>query len=75
LINIRRPSLPGLLDLLWPVIIYFTNGIFAEDRWVVEMEQRAFDAQGADWNQEIFPVILRVRDLLIRKGVPITPCN
>jgi len=71
LMNVRRPSWPGLLELLWPVIVYFTNGIFTEDRWVVEMEQRAFEAQGADWNQEIFPVILRVRNLLIRKGVPL----
>ncbi len=71
LINVRRPGIPGLLDLLWPFIVYFTNGIFNEDRWVVEMEQEAFDSQGADWNQEIFPVILKVRDLLVRKGVPI----
>ena len=72
LINIRKPSIPGLLDLMWPFIIWFTNGIFGEDRWVVEMEQAAFDAQGADWNQEIFPVILKVRDLLIRKGLPLS---
>ena len=71
LINIRRPDIPYLLDLAWPFIIYFTNGIFAEDRWVVEMEQDAFDSQGEDWNQEIFPVVQAVRDLLIRKGVPI----
>lgn len=71
LINIRKPSIPGLLDVLWPFIIWFTNGIFAEDRWVVEMEQAAFDAQGEDWNQEIFPVIQQVRELLLNKGVPI----
>jgi len=71
LINIRRPSIPGLLELLWPFIIWFTNGIFREDRWVVEMEQAAHDAQGGDWNQEIFPVILKVRDLLTRKGIPL----
>jgi phenylpropionate dioxygenase-like ring-hydroxylating dioxygenase large terminal subunit len=71
LMNIRKPSIPGLMDLLWPAIIYFTNGIFAEDKWVVEMEQAAFDAQGSDWNQEIFPVIQRTRELLIRKGVPL----
>ncbi|MBT7953103.1 MAG: aromatic ring-hydroxylating dioxygenase subunit alpha [Gammaproteobacteria bacterium] len=72
LINIRRPDIPGLLDLAWPFIIYFTNGIFGEDRWVVEMEQEAFDAQGEDWNQEIFPVVQSVRAMLIRKGVPIS---
>ncbi len=71
LINIRKPGIPGLLDLAWPFIIYFTNGIFAEDRWIVEMEQEAFDAQGEDWNQEIFPVVQAVRNLLIRKGVAI----
>jgi phenylpropionate dioxygenase-like ring-hydroxylating dioxygenase large terminal subunit len=72
LINVRRPPIPLLLDMLWPFIIWFTNGIFREDRWVVEMEQRAFDQQGEDWNQEIFPVILKVRDLLTRKGIPIS---
>ena len=74
LINVRRPSyVPWLLDVLWPFIVYFTNGIFGEDKWVVEMEQAAFDAQGEDWNQEIFPVILKVRELLIRQGLPILP--
>lgn len=72
LINIRKPNIPGLLDLAWPFIVYFTNGIFGEDRRVVEMEQKAFDTQGEDWNQEIFPVVLSVRELLIRKGVPIS---
>ena len=71
LINIRKPGIPGLLDIAWPFIIWFTNGIFAEDRWVVEMEQDAFDEQGEDRNQEIFPVVQGVRDLLIRKGIPI----
>jgi hypothetical protein len=71
LINVRRPSIPFLLDLLWPFIIWFTDGIFREDRWVVEMEQQAFDKQGADWNQEIFPVILKVRKLLLEKGIPL----
>ncbi len=75
LINVRKPGIPGLLNLLWPFLIYFTNGIFNEDRWVVEMEQAAFDAQGEDWNQEIFKVIQRVRDLLIRKGIPMQPDN
>ncbi len=71
LINIRKPGIPGLLDLAWPFVIWFTNGIFAEDRWVVEMEQQAFDAQGEDWNQEIFPVVQSVREMLIRNGIPI----
>lgn len=71
LMNIRKPGIPGLMELLWPFVIWFTEGIFAEDRWVVEMEQTAFDEQGADWNQEIFPVIIQLRDMLIRQGVPI----
>ncbi len=71
LMNIRKPNMPGLMQVLWPFVIWFTEGIFAEDRWVVEMEQTAFDQQGADWNQEIFPVIIQLRELLLRKGTPI----
>lgn len=71
LINVRKPSIPGLIHLFWPFIIYFTNGIFTEDRWIVQMEQAAFDEQGADWNQEIFHVVKKVRALLLEKGIPI----
>lgn len=71
LINIRKPAFPGLIHVFWPFIVYFTNGIFAEDRWVVQMEQSAFDEQGADWNQEIFHVAKKVRQLLLEKGIPI----
>jgi phenylpropionate dioxygenase-like ring-hydroxylating dioxygenase large terminal subunit len=71
LMNIRRPSIPGMIRLLWPFIAWFTNGIFAEDQWIVEEEQKAYDRQGADWNQEIFPVIQGLRRLLIRHGVPL----
>lgn len=70
LMNIRTPSIPGIIHLLWPAIIWFTNGIFAEDRTIVELEQKAFDDQGGDWNQEIFPMIQGLKDLLVRKGVP-----
>lgn len=72
LMNIRKPTVPGLMELLWPFIVWFTNGIFAEDKWVVEMEQAAFERQDGDENQEIFPVILSVRNLLLRKGVPMS---
>ena len=60
---IMRPEAadPGLIHLLWPFIVWFTEGIFKEDRWIVELEQQAHDAQGADWNQEIFLVILDLR--------------
>ena len=73
LMMIRKPSIPGLIHLLWPFIIWFTEGIFAEDRWIVEHEQRAFDLQGADWNQEIFPIIHKLRNLLTQHGTPLSP--
>lgn len=72
LMMIKRPSIPGLIHLLWPFMIWFTNGIFAEDRWVVEEEQKAFERQGADLNQEIFPVIRSLRQLLLEQGVAIS---
>ena len=39
----------------------------------VEAEQRAWDEQGEDWNHEIFPLIIDVRDVLRTNGVPIRP--
>lgn len=71
LMMVKKPSIPGLIHLLWPVIVWFTEGIFREDRWIVELEQAAFDAQGADWNQEIFPVIRGLRKVLVENGVPL----
>ena len=71
LMNIRKPSIPGLMELLWPFVVWFTEGIFTQDRWIVELEQAAFDQQGSDWNQEIFPVILQLRKMLLRQGLPI----
>ncbi len=68
---IRKPSFPGLIHLLWPLIVWFTNGIFSEDRWIVEEEQKAFNLQGADWNQEVFPVINSLRKLLNQQGIPL----
>ena len=72
LLSVRRPKIPGLLELAWPVLVWFTERIFAEDRAIVEMEQAAHDRQGADWNQEVFPVIRELRALLIARGVLIT---
>ena len=46
------------------------SAIFAEDCRFVEEELKAFDIQGADWNQPIFPIIRALRSLLIRQGVP-----
>lgn len=71
LMMIRKPGVPGLIHALWPFIIWFTEGIFGQDRDIVEAEQRAFDAQGGDENQEIFPVIQKLKALLTRRGVPI----
>lgn len=71
LMSIRTPSIPGLIHLMWPLIAWFTDSIFAEDRDIVELEQKAFDNQGADWNQEVFPTIQKLRGVLIRQGVPI----
>jgi phenylpropionate dioxygenase-like ring-hydroxylating dioxygenase large terminal subunit len=68
LLSVKRPKIPGLLQVAWPLLVLFTERIFREDRAIVELEQAAFDAQGADGNQEIFPVILALRALLRRCG-------
>ncbi len=69
LMMIRRPRVPGVIELFWPFIVWFTNGIFAEDRWICELEQAAFDRQGADRNQEIFPAIRGLRKVLVDNGL------
>jgi hypothetical protein len=71
LMMIKKPGIPGLINLLWPFIIWFTEGIFGQDQDIVEEEQKAWDRQGRDDNQEIFPVIQKVRTLLRDKGVPL----
>jgi hypothetical protein len=68
---IRRPPIPGLLDVFWPFIVWFTNHIFAEDRQICELEQAAFDRQGADCNHEIFPVIRSLRKVLLENSPPL----
>jgi hypothetical protein len=70
LLAIRTPTIPLVTPLVWPLIVRFTEKIFAEDRWIMELEQEAFDAQGADWNQEISAPVLAVRALLRSRGVP-----
>ena len=42
-----------------------------EDKDIVEHEQRAHDAQGADWNNEVFPALRDLRTVLVRCGVPL----
>ena len=69
-LSVRRPRLPGVLEVVWPFLAWFTNRVFDEDREIVEMEQPAWDAQGGDWNQEVFPAIRELRELLAKCGVP-----
>jgi hypothetical protein len=73
LLMIEKPPIPGALHLAWPFIRRFTERVFAEDRMAVEAEQRAWDEQGEDWNNEVFPLIIDVRDVLRSNGVPIRP--
>lgn len=68
LLSIRKPGIPGVLNLAWPLLVWFTERIFKEDREIVEAEQRAHDSQGADWNHEVFPVINELRALLRESG-------
>jgi hypothetical protein len=70
LLSIRRPGIPFALDIAWPLLVWFTDRIFKEDRWIVEREQEAHDRQGADWNHEVFPVINELRALLRECGAP-----
>ena len=71
LLMIRRPKIPGLLTLGWPVMRYFAESVFTQDRAAVEAEQRAWDAQGGDWNAEVSPILLELRGVLARCGAPV----
>jgi hypothetical protein len=71
MLMIEKPRIPGLVHVVWPLIRRFAESVFAEDRMAVEMEQRAYDEQGGDWNQEVNPVIVSLRALLVRRGVPL----
>ncbi|MGW6417448.1 Rieske 2Fe-2S domain-containing protein [Streptomyces sp. NPDC055055] len=75
LLMIAKPPIPGALHLAWPLIRRFTERVFAQDRMAVEAEQRAWDEQEADWNQEVFPLILDVRKVLRTNGVPLPAAN
>jgi nitrite reductase/ring-hydroxylating ferredoxin subunit len=72
---IRKPRFPGLIHLLWPLLRHFAEAVFAEDRMAVEAEQCAYDAQGGDWNREVNPVILDLRQLLMSKGISENPAG
>jgi renierapurpurin 18,18'-hydroxylase len=67
-LSVKKPPIPGLIHLLWPFMVWFTENIFREDKEIVEFEQRAYDAQGADWNNEVFPALRDLRDVLARCG-------
>lgn len=71
LLLIRKPALAFLAHVMSPMFQYFTNAIFEEDRFALEAEQRAYDMQGADWNQEVLPFIIQLRKLLAESGTPI----
>ena len=73
LLMIEKPPIPGAIHLAWPLIRRFTERVFAEDRMAVEAEQRAWDEQGEDWNHEVFPLIIDVREVLRGNGVPLSP--
>jgi phenylpropionate dioxygenase-like ring-hydroxylating dioxygenase large terminal subunit len=69
LLSVRRPRIPLLIEAVWPLLTLFTERIFAEDRKIVELEQAAYDRQGADLNLELFPPIQDLRRLLAKRGV------
>jgi len=67
-LSVKRPKIPGLIQAAWPFITWFTENIFREDKEIVEREQAAHDEQGADWNNEVFPAIRDLREVLARCG-------
>jgi renierapurpurin 18,18'-hydroxylase len=67
---IKKPGFPGLMQVLKPFIKYFIGRVFREDQMIVEAEQRAWERQGRDRNHEVFPLLLDVRDVLARNGIP-----
>ena len=69
-LSVKKPPVPGLIHVAWPFVTWFTERIFAEDKEIVEYEQRAYDAQGGDWNNEVFPAIRDLRGVLARCGQP-----
>jgi phenylpropionate dioxygenase-like ring-hydroxylating dioxygenase large terminal subunit len=69
-LSVKRPPVPGLIEAVWPFVTWFTEKIFTEDKDIVESEQAAHDAQGGDWNNEVFPPIRDLRTVLARCGVP-----
>ena len=69
-LSVKKPSVPGIIHVVWPFVTWFTENIFREDKDIVEFEQRAYDAQGTDWNNEVFPPLKDLRTVLARCGEP-----
>jgi len=69
-LSVKKPPIPGLIHVAWPFVVWFTENIFREDKDIVEYEQRAHDAQGGDWNNEVFPPLKDLRSVLARCGKP-----
>jgi renierapurpurin 18,18'-hydroxylase len=67
-LSVRKAPIPGLTHLMWPLVHWFTEGIFRQDKRIVELEQRAHDAQGCCHNNEVFPPVLDLRGVLGRCG-------
>lgn len=68
-LSVRKSHIPGLTHLVWPLVHVFTEGIFRQDKRIVELEQAAHDAQGCCQNNEVFPAVLDLRAVLGRCGV------
>jgi renierapurpurin 18,18'-hydroxylase len=69
-LSVKKPPVPGLIHAVWPFVVWFTERIFHEDKDIVEYEQQAYDAQGGDWNNEVFPALRDLRAVLARCGRP-----
>jgi phenylpropionate dioxygenase-like ring-hydroxylating dioxygenase large terminal subunit len=70
-LSVKKSRIPGLTHLMWPLVHWFTEGIFRQDKRIVELEQAAHDAQGCCHNNEVFPAVLDLRAVLGRCGVPL----
>lgn len=70
-LSVKKPALSWILYAAWPFITLFTERIFREDKEIVEKEQSAYDAQGADGNNEVFPPLLDLRTVLANCGQPL----
>ena len=69
-LSVKKPKFPGIIHAVWPFVTWFTENIFREDKEIVEYEQRAYESQGTDWNNEVFPPLRDLRAVLARCGAP-----